>query len=107
MEMKYLYESNMKSIRHMLTKFIDNDNEILVSVKNIYNPLPSEIIKIDKLFDHFALCHSVRSGLPYTLTYNALIMHDYELFAPDDMDIKLYEDGKELIYQDGKRVDVK
>lgn len=96
------YESNIDSILRMLNYFKNNKTKILVSVSDIYNTLPSEIIVIDKLYNNFAKGHSVRSNLPYTLNYNSLIMHDYDFLIPDLVNIELYEDGKELYYKDGK-----
>lgn len=104
MEKVVHYESNMNSILDMLNNFKENKTKILVSVSDIYNTLPSEIIVIDKLFNNFAKCHSIRKGLPYTLTYNSLIMHDFDILIPDTVNIELYEDGKELYYKDGKLI---
>lgn len=88
-----LYDDQEAEMRKRMQKHIDKHQKALIVEHNIYLSDNATVVTFNKLDQHFALGYvenkSNGAKIPYTLTYNQLICHDFN-------DESQWEDGSKL-----------
>ena len=90
-----VFNNQVEIVKERLQKHIDNGDHALIVEHNIYTPDSAAMVTFTKLYPHFALGYvynkSSETKEPYTLTYNALICHDFDKQSRWDNGQSLYE----------------
>ena len=80
-------------IKEKLRKHIENGEQALIVEHNIYVPDSATKVTLTQLYTHFVYGYVLNKAtgekMPYTITYNSLICHDFD-------DRSCWEDGSSL-----------
>ncbi len=85
--------SQIIDLKERLQKHIDKHQRALIVDRGIYTPDNATVVYFTKLYPHFMKGYTLvkRTGvkIPYTLTYNQIIAHDFN-------EESQWEDGSKL-----------